>query len=87
MSIDIRGEAEELVRYHAELVRRLAQSGVPDVAELLARYDRLRRAVDTLSKQEIAWAAEQVQRLIEALVRMDASLQALARLKRTFEVV
>ena len=30
MSIDIRREAEELVRYHAELVRRLAQSGVQD---------------------------------------------------------
>ena len=87
MSIDIRQEAEELVRYHAELVRRLAQSGVQDVAELLARYDQLRRALDTLSKQEIGWAAEQVARLVEALVRMDANLQALGRLKRTLDVV
>jgi hypothetical protein len=87
VSIDIRQEAEELVRYHAELVRRLAQSGVQDVAELLARYDQLRRALDTLSKQEIGWAAEQVARLVEALVRMDANLQALGRLKRTLDVV
>ena len=84
MSIDIRREAEELVRYHAELVRRLAQSGVQDVAELLARYEQLKRALDTLSQQEIGWATEQVQRLLDGLVRMDATLQALARLKHSF---
>jgi hypothetical protein len=83
--IDIRREAEELVRYHAELVRRLAQSGVPDVAELLARYEQLKRALGTVSQQEIGWAAEQVQRLVEALVRMDANLQALARLKHVLD--
>lgn len=87
MSIDIRREAEELVRYHAELVRRLAQSGVPDVAELLARYEQLRRALDTFSQQEIGWAAEQVQRVVDVLVRMDANLQALGRLKRTLDVI
>jgi len=86
MSIDIRREAEELVRYHAELVRRLAQSGVQDVADLLARYDQLRRALDTLSKQEIVWATEQVAGLVEVLVRMETILQALGRLKRTLEV-
>ena len=35
-------------------------------------------------QQEIGWATEQVQRLLDGLVRMDATLQALARLKHSF---
>jgi hypothetical protein len=81
MSIDIRREAEELVRYYSEVVRRLGQNGVRDVADLLGLYEQLRRALDAVSPQEIGWAAEQTQRLVEALVRMDANLQALRRLK------
>jgi hypothetical protein len=81
MSVDIRREAEELVRYHSELVRRLTQTGIRDVADLLALHDQLRRALDAVSRQEIGWAAEQTQRLVETLVRMDANLQALRRLK------
>jgi hypothetical protein len=81
MSVDIRREAEELVRYYSEVVRRLGQNGVRDVADLLGLYEQLRRALDAVSPQEIGWAAEQTQRLVEALVRMDANLQALRRLK------
>lgn len=81
MSTDIRREADQLVRYYAELVRRLAQNGVRDVADLLALYEQLRRAIDAVSRQEIEWAAEEVQHLIETLVRMDSNLQALRRLK------
>ena len=83
MSVDIGREAEELVRYYGELVRRLGQSGVRDVADLLALYERLGRALEAVSRQEIGWVTEQVQRLIEALVRMDADLDALRRLKST----
>ena len=81
MSIDIRREAEELVRYYSELVRRISQNGVRDVADLLALYEQLRRAVDTVSRQEIGWAVDQAERLVEQLVHMDANLQALRRLK------
>src|SRR2546429_115310 len=81
MSADIRRETEELVRYYGELVRRLGQSGVRDVADLLALYERLGRALEAVSRQEIGWVTEQVQRLIEALVRMDSNLDALRRLK------
>src|SRR5439155_514844 len=77
---DIRRETEGLVRYYGELVRRLGQSGVRDVADLLALYERLGRALEAVSRQEIGWVTEQVQRLIEALVRMDADLDALRRL-------
>jgi len=82
MSVDIRRETEELVRYYGELVRRLGQSGgVRDVADLLALYERLGRALEAVSRQEIGWVTEQVQRLIEALVHMDSNLDALRRLK------
>ena len=83
MSVDIGREAEELVRYYGELVRRLSQNGVRDVPDLLALHERLARALEAVSRQEIGWVTEQVQRLIEALVRMDSNLDALRRLKRT----
>jgi hypothetical protein len=82
MSIDIRREADELVRYYSELVRRISQQGVRDVAGLLALHEQLRRALDAVSRQEIGWAVEQTERLVEQLVQMDANLQALRRLKR-----
>ena len=83
MSVDIGREAEELSRYYSELGRRLAQSGVRSIGELLSTYEQLRRALDAVSRQEIGWAAEQAQRLVERLVEMDANLQTLRRLKET----
>jgi len=85
MAIDVRRETEELVRYYTELVRRLPQNGVRDVAELIALFEQLRAAVEAIGNQEIVWASTQAQRLIEALVRMDANLQALRRLKAAIE--
>jgi hypothetical protein len=83
MSVDIGREAEELSRYYSELGRRLAQNGVRNVAELLATYEQLRRALDAVSRQEIGWAAEQARRLVERMVQMDTNLQTLRRLKET----
>ena len=85
MAIDIGREAEELVRCYSELIRRLPEHGVRDVPELIALFDRLRNVLDSLGGQEIGWATEQTQRLVEALVRMDANLQALRRLKTVLE--
>lgn len=81
MAIDIGREAEELARYYSELVRRLPQNGVRDVPELIALFDQLRAALDAIGGQEIAWASEQAERLVQELVRIDTSLQALRRLK------
>ncbi len=81
MPLDIRREADELVRYYGELVRRLAQNGVRDIAELLALHERLSRALEAVSRQEFGWVAEQTQTLISELVRMDSNLDALRRLK------
>lgn len=84
MSIDVHREADDLARYYGELSRRLSQTGVRDIPELLALHDQLRRTLDSVSQQEIAWAVEQAQRLIAVLVRMDSNLQALRALKDSF---
>jgi hypothetical protein len=81
MAGDIRAQAEELVRYYSELVRRLAQTGVRDIADLLALYEQLRRALDAISRQELGWAAEQADRLRAELARLESDLGALRRLK------
>jgi hypothetical protein len=83
MSVDIGRETEELVRYYSELVRRLSQSGVRDVADLLALYERLSRALDAVSRQEIGWVTERLRHVVEALVRVDSNLDALRELKKT----
>jgi len=81
MSVDIRREADDLIRYYGELVRRLEHTGVRDIGELLALYERIGRAIDAISTQEIGWVTEQAQRLIGELVRMDSNLDALRLLK------
>ena len=84
MATDIRRDADQLMRYYGELMRRLTQNGVRDVGELLALYEQLQRAVSAQTPQEIAWACDQVQALVRQLVSMDSNLQALRRLKLAF---
>ncbi len=85
MSVDIHREADELWRYYSELGRRLSQAGVRDVPDLLGLYEQLKRALDAVSAQEIQWALDQAQGLIETLVRMASDLQALRALKGALE--
>jgi ubiquinone biosynthesis protein UbiJ len=87
MDTDIRRDADQLMRYYGELMRRLTQNGVRDVAELLTLYEQLQRAVSALTPQEISWACDQVQALIRQLIAMDSNLQALRRLKLVFSQV
>ena len=84
MTTDIRRDADQLMRYYGELMRRLTQNGVRDVGELLTLYEQLQRAVSALTAQEISWACDQVQELIRQLVGMDTNIQALRRLKMAF---
>jgi hypothetical protein len=85
MANDVQREAEELWRYYSEIGRRLVQAGVRDVSDLLGLYEQLQRALDAVTRQEIQWALEQAERLIETLVRMDSNLQALRALKQSME--
>jgi hypothetical protein len=81
MAGDVQREADALWRYYTELTQRLTQSGIRNVPDLLGLYEQLRRALDAISRQEIQWALDQAERLIETLVRMDSDLQALRALK------
>jgi hypothetical protein len=77
----IEREAEELLRYRAELGRRLARAGVADVGALLDLYQQLRGALATLSAQEIEWARSKAERLIDEVERLGRQLGDVRRLK------
>ena len=77
----IEREAEELLRYRAELGRRLARAGVQDVSALLDLYQRLRDALAALTAQEIEWARAKTARLIAEVERIGVQLDHLRRLK------
>ena len=87
MTSEVAREADDLLRYYSELSRRLAQTGVRDVPELLGLYERVSRALDAVSRQEIEWAAEQAERLIASLERMGSALQTLRRFKDALDRV
>jgi hypothetical protein len=74
-------EAEELLRYRAELGRRLARTGVRDVGALLDLYAQLRAALDGVSAQEIEWARAKAVRLADEVARIGRGLDEVRRLK------
>ena len=82
----IEREAEDLLRYRAELGRRLARVGVQDVPALIGLYQQLRTALGALSAQEIEWARTKAERLAEDLERIEQQLAALRRLKGRLSV-
>jgi hypothetical protein len=85
MAEDVQREAEELMRYYGELVRRMGQGGIKDVAGLLALYEQLKRALDSVSVHELTWAHERTAQLVNRLVGIDSGLQAIRRLKAALE--
>ncbi len=85
MANDLQRDADELWRYYSELGRRIAQTGVRDVPDVLALYEQLRRALEAVTRQEIVWALEQAETLMERLLRLDADLAALRALKTALE--
>ena len=85
MAVDIQRDADELVRYYSELGRRLTQTGVRGVSDLLALHEQLRRALEAVTPQEITWAVEQAERLIDELVQVDGTLRALKTMKNALE--
>jgi hypothetical protein len=78
---DVGRESEEFFRYCSELMRRIGRGGVTDIPHLLNLYERLRCALDAVSVQEIIWAEERARELLEKLMRVNATLQTLRRLK------
>jgi len=83
MSEDLRKDSEDFVRYCTEIVRRIGRSGFTDIPHLVSLYEQLKRALESVSTQELAWADQQARRLVEKLVAMNAKLAMLRRLKAT----
>lgn len=67
LDADLRQETDEVVRTHGELLRRLGQEGISDVAELAERFGQVRRAAGALSAEEIDAALLRVSTLLQCL--------------------
>lgn len=78
-------DTEHLLRYRAELGRRLSRHGVQDVTSLVSMYARLRAAMEEVSAQEIAWASERLDGLVRTLEELSARLTSLRRLKGSLD--
>ena len=83
MSEDLRKDSEDFVRYCAEIVRRIGRGGFTDITHLVGLYEQLKRALESVSVQELTWADQQARRLVEKLVSLNAKLAVLRRLKAT----
>lgn len=79
---DIGRETEHVLRYRVELERRLGAGGVGSIAEALAAFERLRRAVDALSVSELLWTRERVDAVVARVEAYAAELATLRQLKR-----
>jgi hypothetical protein len=86
MAEDLRKDSEDFIRYCTEIVRRIGRGGFTDIPHLVSLYEQLKRALESVSHQELAWADQQARRLVEKLVAMDAKLALLRRLKATLGV-
>lgn len=85
MAEGLRKESDEFVRYWGEIVRRMGRGGVSDVAHLVTLYEQLKRALDSVSVQELTWADQQAKQLIDKLVAMNSRLEKMRRLKVQLE--
>jgi hypothetical protein len=85
MPDDLRKESEDFLRYCGEIARRIGRGGFTDIPHLVSLYEQLKRALESVSAKELAWADEQARRLVEKLVAMNAKLSAVRRFKATIE--
>jgi len=77
-----RREADQVVRLYGELVRRLSNSGIRGIEELVALHQQVRAAVDTIAGQEIDAALLQIATLIDRLRLMTRALTTLGEMKQ-----
>ena len=75
-------DAEFVVRYRAEIERRLAAGGVGSIPEAFAMLDRLRRAIDGISGTELEWTRSRVDAVIAQVEAHAAELATVRQLKR-----
>jgi len=84
--VTLERKADDLARYLSELGRQLEGAGTASITELFDLVERVRVAIAGLSVQEIAWAREHVEDLLDGLRALDERLRLLGRLKRALDV-
>jgi len=83
--VTLERKADDLARYLSELGRQLEGAGTASITELFGLVERVRMAIAGLSLQEIAWAREHVEDLLDGLRALEERLQLLGRLKQALD--
>jgi len=78
---DLRKRANDLLCYYGKMQNRLVQAGLTDTGALVELFAQLHRGLEAISNEELDPAIEEVNRLVEALRKMQADLQVLKELK------
>jgi hypothetical protein len=83
MAEEMRRQTEDVVRYYAELDRRVANTGIDGITGLLTVSQHVETALAVVAPQELEWTVRELRSLLAQLVRMDSQLQEL----RTHKIV
>lgn len=82
---DLRKQANDLLVFYGKMQNRLSQAGVADTGSLVTMFKQLERGLEAVSLDELDPALQEVNRLIESLIRMQGDLQVLRDLKLRVE--
>ena len=82
MDDGFRRDVDEVLRQHGEIVRRLTHAGVRGVQELVELYERLRRGIDTITREEIDAMLIRIGTLTDRLRLTGAQLEEIERMRR-----
>ena len=77
----MRRRTEDIIRYYGELNRRIEHAGIDSVPRLLETAAQVERALAEMTTQELVWVADEIKRLLDELIEMEAQLQRLRELK------
>ena len=78
---ELRQATEEVIRAHDELLLRLGQQGVSGVAELAETFERLRRASQAYSREELDTALVRVGALLDQLRATRQQVEELSQMR------
>jgi hypothetical protein len=81
----LRRRTEDIVRYYGELNRRVAGTGADNIPQLLTLAQQLEGAIAEIGEQELRWVSDEIKRVLDDLVQVDAQLQRLRELKASLE--
>jgi hypothetical protein len=81
----MRRQTEDIVRYYGELNRRIANAGMESIPRLLEVSKQIELAVAEIGAHELSWVTEEIKRLLDELVRMDAQIQRIRELKSVLD--